>query len=68
MRSWPTSSARSPRSDRVVTRPTICAVPKLSVDSFDGVEVSVEGTFRDQDTGEEQPGSFVGECGPGSRF
>lgn len=39
--------------------------PELTID---GVEVSVEGTFRDVDTGEEQPGSFVGECGPGSRF
>lgn len=39
--------------------------PELTID---GVEVSVDGTFRDVDTGEERPGSFVGECGPGSRF
>lgn len=36
--------------------------------SIDGVEVSTEGTFRDLGTGEEAPGSFVGECGPGSRL
>jgi hypothetical protein len=39
--------------------------PELTID---GMTVSVEGMFRDVDTGEEQPGSFVGECGPGSRF
>lgn len=36
--------------------------------TFDGVEVSVEGTFFDEVSRAEQQGSFVGECGPGSRF
>ena len=35
---------------------------------IDGVQVSAEGTFRGLGTGVEQPGSFVGECGPGSRL
>lgn len=36
--------------------------------TFDGVEVSVEGTFFDEVNRAEQQGSFVGECGPGSAF
>lgn len=37
--------------------------------TIDSTRVSVEGaTFRDLSTGEEQGGSFVGDCGPGSRF
>lgn len=37
--------------------------------TIDGTRVSVDAaTFRDLGTGEEQPGSFVGDCGAGSRL